>query len=279
MAENSDRLIRFLLPEHKVRGLLIHADAIVQRAGAIHGLTGAPLTLFGQSLIAAILLLGIGKGGVRQVLQIDGPEHAEQPIRRILAEARAGRVRGYMDWHEGIRLLHEQHTQRSDLNAWMGAPIQVSTVRDLGFGQPYISTIRHDSPFLADHLVHYLNQSVQVRADLVLQAHTGLLIEAMPACSDAAWFQAVEAMAAIPDQALRTGQEQEILAAFASLGCKVIGRDAYTYRCACNADTIRLALASMPASQWDDLADMNGNIQIECQYCHRQYSLSRPGKD
>ncbi|MDX8401300.1 MAG: Hsp33 family molecular chaperone HslO, partial [Mariprofundaceae bacterium] len=90
------RLIRFLLTTDSggapARGALVVAPGLVRQAAEIHGLSEPVATLFGQTLIGAALLLSIAKGGVRQVLQIDGREDA--PIRRMLAEVRSGRVRG-----------------------------------------------------------------------------------------------------------------------------------------------------------------------------------------
>ncbi|RMG91438.1 MAG: molecular chaperone [Zetaproteobacteria bacterium] len=273
MAGNSDLLIRFLLSESKTRGAVIRADAIFRAAADIHGLMGTPLDLLGQTLVASILLLSISKGGTRQVLQIDGSEQGNHPIRRILAEARSGYVRGYIDWNEGITMLGKQQTHHG-LDAWLGMPIKVSTVRDLGFGQPYVSIIEHDSAYLADQLVHYLQKSVQINADLVLLNQTGLLIEAMPGCKNDDWFKAVEAMARIPDRILASQQPLAILEHFSNLGCKVVGQDSYRYHCPCNADTLRAALASLDAEELEELSDEHGRIRIACQYCNREYKLS-----
>ncbi len=273
MAGNSDLLIRFLLPEAKTRGAIIRGDAIFRAAADIHGLMGTPLDLLGQTLVASILLLSISKGGTRQVLQIDGSEHKTHPIRRILAEARSGCVRGYIDWNEGITMLGRQQTHHG-LDAWLGTPIRVSTVRDLGFGQPYVSVIEHDSAYLADQLVHYLQKSVQINADLILLEKTGLLIEAMPGCKNDDWFRAVEAMAKIPDHALSDHAPEAILEHFSALGCKVVGRDSYRYHCHCSAEALRAALASLDEEELEDLSDEYGRVRISCQYCNREYELS-----
>lgn len=178
MAENPDQLIRFLLPEAHSRGAIIRGRHIISEAGDIHGLNGAAAELFGQALLASVLLLSISKGGMRQVLQLDAPPSASAPLQRIMAETRPGSVRGSLTWRQNrIAMQDESH---AGLGRWMGNPIRLSTVRDMGIGQPYVSTIEHDSDFLADHIVHYLNQSVQIHADVILQGDLALMIEAMP---------------------------------------------------------------------------------------------------
>ncbi len=272
MAGNADSLIRFLLPGLRVRGELSRADGIIAAAEKLHGLHGSPLLLFGQTLIGAILLLSISKGGVRQVLQLDAANDQPSPIRRILAEARAGAVRGYINWHENASMrAGSEHNDR--LDAWMQMPVTLSTVRDLGFGQPYISTIRHASPYIADQLVHYLNQSVQIDADILLYGHGGMMIEAMPGCDDERWFRAVAAMAEIQAQQLDHASAESILAPFEALGCNIVGRDEYRYHCGCSAEALQAALQAMPPAELQDLRGDDGCIRISCQYCNRSYSL------
>jgi redox-regulated HSP33 family molecular chaperone len=138
MAANADPLIRFLLPESYTRGAIIRGRHIFDEAARVHGLSGVPAELFGKTLLASVLLLSISKGGMRQVLQLDAhPEQAHAPIRRILAESRPGMVRGYLHWQEEHASMRDESAE--GISAWMGHPIRVSTVRDLGFGTPYVS--------------------------------------------------------------------------------------------------------------------------------------------
>ncbi|MDX8394938.1 MAG: Hsp33 family molecular chaperone HslO, partial [Mariprofundaceae bacterium] len=148
MADTTDTLIRFLLPEAHTRGAIIKASNIVKIGAETHGLSGMPGDIFGKSLIASILLLSVSKGGIRQVLQLDATADSHAPVRRMLAEARAGSVRGYIVWQEERASIRNE--QETGISAWMGHPMRLSTVRDLGIGQPYVSTIEHDSEFLAD---------------------------------------------------------------------------------------------------------------------------------
>ena len=273
MAPNTDSLIRFLLPDVKCRGALIRGTHIFEAAKAAHGLSDTPAQMFGQTLLASILLLSSSKGGIRQVLQLDAhPQQSQAPIQRILAEARSGAVRGYLNWQEesiGHRNEHEQ-----GISAWMGHPLHISTVRDLGFGHPYVSTIEHDSEFLADHIVQYLNQSVQIHADIVLVGETALLIEAMPGCEDESWFKAVETLATISSDTFIHQQPEEIIAAFDTLHATIVGRDAYAYQCRCSVEKMADLLHNMNPEDLKSLADEEGNVTLSCQYCSSHYTLT-----
>lgn len=272
MAANADPLIRFLLPESYTRGAIIRGQHIIAEAARVHGLSGVPAEMFGKTLLASVLLLSVSKGGMRQVLQLDAhPDQPHAPIRRILAEARPGMVRGYLHWQEEHAAMRDDTAE--GISAWMGHPLRISTVRDLGFGSPYVSTIEHDSEYLADHIVHYLSQSVQIHADVILQDDLAILLEAMPGCDQEHWFQSVEALAKIGDETLAKAPVETILEGFAHLGCKEVERDSYAYACQCNPQSITQALAGIPEEQLQELTDENDVIQVSCQYCDKTYTV------
>ncbi len=270
--KSTDPLIRFLLAEAHTRGAIIRGSNVIAEARRIHGLNQATGELFGQALMASILLLSINKGGMRQILQLDAlPSSSHAPLKRIMAETRLGFVRGSLDWQEEQVIMRDQ--EHAGISNWMGSPIRLSTVRDMGVGQPYISTIEHESDFLADHILHYLNQSVQTRADIILHGDLALMIEAMPGCDEEHWFKAVKAMAAIPDSALDSDSPENILSRFESLRCKQASRDDYAYRCDCSPEKMSHAIKGLPADQLRELADEHGNITVSCQYCDNHYEL------
>jgi len=265
MAQPADRLTRFLPTRTQTRGAIIKAAHLQSEVCRVHGLVGALGQLLNQSLIASILLLSISKGGVRQILQLDGEQG---PVARVLGEARRGQVRGYMEWKHGPIISSGGKSPLS----WMGRKIKCSTVRDLGFGQPYVSTIMAQSDHLADVLVQYLMQSAQVKADMVLHKDLGLGIEAMPGCDEGLWFESVEQLAKIPDTDLER-EPHHILRAFEPLWLQIVGEDDYTYHCSCRPEIMARVLESMPPDSLKDLEDEAGRITLSCHYCGKSYHI------
>jgi len=261
--KQQDELIRFLLPEARARGAIIRGKHILEEAKHIHGLKGQPAMLFGQTLLASVILLSISKGGVRQVLQLDS-NVADAPMKRMQSESKSGAVRGYVQWQE--EAVHSC-LDGQGIAAWMGKGMLLSTVRDLGIGQPYVSTVQQQSDWFAEHILEYLRQSVQVQADVILQDDLALMIEAMPGCDDEYWFKAVESMAKISNEAIKNEAPEQILKAFDDLGCKIVGRDVYAYKCFCSEGSMQQALASLTQEEIHDLADEQGEVSLSCQYC------------
>lgn len=265
---NQADITRFMLRNERVRGVIIEADSLIAHAQSVHGLEGMPAVLLGQTLMASMALLSISKGGVRQVLQLDAGS-TTAPILRIQAETRQGAVRGYLNWNpEPQPGLGERHL----LSSWLGQTILTSTIRDLGFGQPYISTIEHQSDYLADHIIHYLLQSTQIRADLAIIDRKAMLIEAMPECSDEHWSHAVTLMASIDNQYLAEHDAVSICEKMDPDDCQFLGVDHYHYRCHCNAESIYASLQTFSHEQLKELANEHGEIALSCQYCKKQYA-------
>ncbi|MBF0282395.1 MAG: Hsp33 family molecular chaperone HslO [Zetaproteobacteria bacterium] len=276
MAYDADSLIRFMLPKTSTRGVIIRGNHIAAAACKIHGLNHEVGELFIQTLLASILLLSVNKGGVRQVLQLDAQNNQNTPIQRILSEARAGAVRGYINWkEESILQRSEQPHHQNNIAEWMGVPVHVSTVRDLGIDQPYISTIESDHTFLADHINHYLAQSVQTRADVVLIDKTAIMLEAMPGCSDDDWFESVEALAKITsNEIVHDDPETVMLRGFAAQQCHLLGHDHYRYQCQCSEQKMRAIFESMDIAQLQSMQDSDGFISISCQYCEQSFRMN-----
>jgi len=155
---------------------------------------------------------------------------------------------------------------------WLGSSVQLACVRDLGFGQPYISRIMGGSPYLADCLVDYLHRSVQLRADIVLQNDLGLMLEAMPGCDDEHWMLAVQSMAAISRQQLDQPAES-VLQAFSLLDCTILERDELAYTCGCNPQAMAETLKTLDIGDLDALRDDNGDITVSCRYCDKSYVI------
>lgn len=266
--KNTAVLVRFILNRYHVRGVFIMGKSLVQQANHIHGLQGAPADLFGHVLLSSIFLLSVSKGGIRQVLQFDSM-HQDAPMIRMQAETRSGRVRGYLNWNK------EAHQKMGNddqlLSTWMHSPIQVSTVRELGFGTPYVSTIQHDSDYIADHVLQYLNQSTQIRADITLSGAQGLMLEALPECSENDWFDSIRCMAKIDHAMLATADKEVLLQAFHTAEGQLLGEDYYQYQCFCKPESIFQSLQAFSSEQLQELADTQGEISLSCQYCKKLY--------
>ncbi len=270
MAEGT--LIRFIAEKVRARGLVLDATGIAEEAARIHGLDGELKALFGEVLAAAVLLTAHTKGGVRQVVQLDA-EREEAPVRRMLAEAGQGAVRGYLHRTEAAPLPGER------LERWMGLPVRLAVVRDMGFGHPYLSVVEQTSPWVADGVAEYLWRSVQTRAEVILTGARGLLLEAMPGADAAHWRKALQAVAEIPTAEIARASPQALVARLERIGARVLAEETWRYRCRCTLDSVARALEQLDANALRELIDDSGMITVSCEYCGKQYRIPAPKKD
>jgi len=260
----SDPLTRFILKKTLTRGAIIQMNHIKDEAAKVHQLNDLESDFFSQVMAGSILLLSVSKGGVRQVMQLDGHEGS---IHRIASESRQGAVRGYINWGQ------HRHLGSADLSA-LGKRVQLSTIRDSGMGQPYISTVECSENHLADALLHYSRQSVQLQADFVLHKNTAIMIESMPQCSEEQWFESIETLATISNNILEEQTTTDILTHFSTLGCHILGQDDYRYQCHCKAGTMFSALKNLDKATLTSLEDEEGKVTLSCQYCAKKYQLN-----
>jgi len=268
MDVSADRLIRFILPAAHSRGAIVRASAIHAEVGRVHGLSGEPQMLLTKSLVAASLLHSVSKGGVRHVLQIDGEGG---PVQRVMGEAGQGKVRGYLLWRDDIMAHLSPSGGEGELD-WLGSEVKLACVRDLGFGQPYISRTEAKGSYMADALVEYLQRSVQVRADILLHNDLGLMLEAMPGCDDNHWFESINALAAIGEKDLDKSTES-ILTAFSALDCAIVANEDLVYACGCKPEALAVTLQSMDPAELSELRDKHGDITVSCRYCDKSYAI------
>jgi len=259
-----EQLIRFILRKTLTRGVIIQMNHIREEAAKIHQLNDVESELFSQVMAGSILLLSISKGGIRQVMQLDG--HGAS-IQRISSESRQGAVRGYINWGTSRQVTE------ANLSA-LGDKAQLSTIRDSGVGQPYISTVDCPKHHLADALLHYTRQSVQTQADFVLHKNTAIMIEAMPKCSESQWFESIEALAAIRNTTLEQNNATDILNEFDALQCHILGKDDYRYQCQCKPEIMARALENLDRTTLKSLENEQGNVTLSCQYCAKKYHLN-----
>ncbi|MDQ6957767.1 MAG: Hsp33 family molecular chaperone HslO [Mariprofundaceae bacterium] len=109
-------------------------------------------------------------------------------------------------------------------------------------------------------------------ASILLHNDLGLLLEAMPGCDDARWFETLECLAKITSHDLEK-EPVDILTAFESMQPKVVGKDAYTYHCACNPEDMAKTLTAMPAESLQGLEDETGRITLSCRYCGNTHHI------
>ncbi len=233
----------------------------------------------GRSLSAAALLLRFStKEPGRLVFEVLG----DGPLGKVLAEVdHQGRLRGLV----GDPRLESRENRGLEIGWAVGqGTLRVSWESDRG---RYSSQVELISGELGNDLVHFLEQSQQIRSAALLgvlprstgiAAAGGLLIEAFPGVPD-------EALARLEANIADLGGVSEHLASggLAALRDAVLRgfdveeleRHPLVYSCRCNPDSLLTSMQHLASEDLDSVADAEGKIVAECSFCGTRYTFDR----
>jgi molecular chaperone Hsp33 len=234
----------------------------------------------GRALAAAALLLRFtSKFEGRLVLEVLG----DGPIRKILAEVDSqGRLRGLV----GEPRLDTPDDGSMAISWAVGRGI-LRVTREGPGGRSYSSQVELVTGELGRDLVHFLNQSQQIRSAALLGvlprptgvgAAGGILVEAFPSTPEETLARlenniaALEGVSAYLDQGGVPALRDAVLAGFDR---DDLERHPLVYRCRCHEERLRQALQGMPGEDLDSITDEAGLLIAECAFCGASYEFAR----
>lgn len=287
-----DQLLRSVCRPLFIRVVTAVTTDLCREAATRHGVSPAAACALGRGLTAALLLSTLTKGGERVTVQIvcDGP------LRGLTADAYDdGDVRGYV----------------TDPHAWAGRPLSgrqrlsgllgpgvLSVIREMGLNDRYQGQVRIATGEVDEDVEAYLRNSEQVPSALgcevllgedgQVQAAAGFLAQVMPSGRVDLIREA--------QHRLRTGALYDLLAAGPDPdqlpltlaeallpGLKSDGESApiepldtraLRFRCRCSAARIEAMLATLGATDLDEMI-AEGQAEITCNFCGERYVVDR----
>jgi len=236
----------------------------------------------GRALVSASLLLRFStKKAGRLSVEISG----DGELGKIVAEATS---RGFVRGLVGNPRLPTPSDGSLSLSAAVGKGVfKVTQSAEDGSGR-YESQVRLVSGELGKDLVHYLEQSQQIRSaallgvlprpEGVVQAG-GVLIEAFPGVAEET-IRVLEANLAAVGGEVSAGLEAGGLEGLLS-GClegfdrRELERHELTYGCGQGREDIRSKLLHLKDEELDEVVDSEGLFTADCAYCARRFTFSR----
>ena len=271
-----DTTQRFLFENVDVRGELVALDTSYREVLAKHDYPEPVRELLGEMLAAAVLLSTTIKFDGLLILQAS----SSGPISTLMVECASDQaVRGIARYSEAIT-----GTSLADL---MPDGILAITV-DPEEGQRYQGIVALDGSTLAESLNGYFQNSEQLPTRFRLQADgrtaRGLLLQALPADRQrdaehrAATWEHLNILAdTLSAEELLSLDNQTVLhRLFHEEDVRLFDPRAARFECSCSAERSGNALISLGH---DDalalLAEQNGEIEIDCQFCNTRYLFDR----
>jgi molecular chaperone Hsp33 len=236
---------------------------------------------FGQALAGATLLAQLqAKNPLLLKLEVRG----DGPIGRVVAEVEGGRVvRGLVGNAQVV--VADRTDGALDVAAAVGRGLLVVS-RELAGAARFESQVELVTGRIASDLVHFLQQSEQTRAAMLLgvlarpvgiTAACGILVEAVPGAPE-------EALEQLEANIVAAGEVSRIMESGGLPALKNRVLDGFErnllqsvpleYRCRCDRERLLRSLVLMDDADLDSLREPGGGVTAECAYCGAVYQFA-----
>ena len=295
LGAGDDIVATFQLERSTVRGRITRlGDATIDSILKRHAYPRWAAHALGEAITLAVLTAATLKVDGRILVQAEG----DGPVSMLVAEARTdGGVRGYLKLNRDAwaRLETALDGRRPKVAEMIGQGVlALMIVQDQSLSQPYQGVVPLDGDTLGDCAEHYFAQSEQIPtrvklsvADFAEPGGTkawragGAIIQQVAAdnargeTSDD-WDHANALFdtltdAELTDAELSTGRL--LFRLFHEEGVRLEPSQSLLDSCTCSAQRLSQTLRAMPAREVREMADEDGMLVADCQFCGRIYRI------
>lgn len=268
---STDILLRFLLPEAGVRGVIVRLSDTWQQIRQRADYPPVAATLLGEACAAAALFTGHTKIDGRLSVQLRGQEG----LRSLFAECTAaGTLRGIAQLTEGADAPANLHELGPDA-------LLAITIENPGLDprepQRYQSLVALQAAQLATAFEDYFQQSEQLPTRLLLASDTatatGLMLQKLPddEGDTDGWVRASALLDTLGQAELLTTPAETILhRLFHEEPLELLAERPLRFACSCSRERVADMLRSL--GQEEATAAIQGETaEVRCEFCGQNY--------
>ncbi|NCP65911.1 MAG: Hsp33 family molecular chaperone HslO [Paraglaciecola sp.] len=277
-----DQLHRYLFNQGNVRGELVRLEEAYSAILASYHYPPVFQSLLGELMVAASLLTATIKfeGDIAIQLQSEGPLSYA-----VINGTHDQKLRGVARWDESLSDLP------SDFQALLPNGIMVITITP-NEGERYQGIVALDKPTLAECIEGYFTQSEQlatrvfirtqlgVTQDKVTSKACGMLLQVMPLSSEATnsadtdFEHLCKLTETLRDEELFELAAEDILyRLYHQEEVEIFTPAPVVFKCTCSRERTANALASINLAELLDIVAQQGDVRMNCQYCHTEYAF------
>ena len=278
-----DKLIRATAADGGIRAVGVITTELTEEARQRHRLSYVATAALGRSMASGLLLASsMKKEGSRINIHVKG----DGPLGTILADAGLdGTVRGYV---QNPRVeLPPNDKGKLDVGKAVGHNGYLHVVRDVGYGQPYSSTVKLVSGEIGEDVANYMVTSEQLPSALLVgvfvgeagvAAAGGILLQIMPkAARDRSLIELLESRVSGLSgftPLLRAGKTlREIMEELlGDLDLFVFPEyHEVKFDCGCSFKRVLGALKMLGEAELQDMIEKDEGAEAICQFCGEVY--------
>lgn len=282
----TDNLIRAIAADGGIRAVGVITTDLTEEARRRHQLSYVATAALGRSMASGLLLASnMKKEGSRVNLHVKG----NGPLGTILADAGLdGTVRGYVQ-NPSVELPPNDRG-KLDVGRAVGHEGYLHVVRDVGYGQPYSSTVELVSGEVGDDVASYLVTSEQTPSALLVgvfvgetgvTAAGGILLQIMPkAATDLALIRSLESRVSQLSgftPLLQAGKslKQIMGELLGDLDLFIFPEtQEVSFHCGCSFQRVLGALKMLGEAELRDMIEKDDGAEAICQFCGEVYQAN-----
>lgn len=282
----TDKLIRAIAADGGIRAVGVITTNLTEEARRKHKLSYVATAALGRSMASGLLLASsMKKDGSRVNIHVKG----DGPLGTILADAGLdGTVRGYVQ-NPAVELPPNEKG-KLDVGKAVGHNGYLHVVRDVGYGQPYSSTVKLVSGEIGEDVANFLVTSEQTASALLVgvfvgvdgvTAAGGILLQIMPkAIRDDSLVTLLESRVSeltgftpllLEGKTLREIMEQLL----GDLDLFVFPESQkVNFHCGCSFERVLGALKMLGEAELEDMIEKDEGAEAICQFCGEVYQAN-----
>ena len=282
----ADKLIRATAADGGIRAVGVITTDLTEEARQRHKLSYVASAALGRSMAAGLLLASSMK---KEKSRINIHLKGDGPLGTVLADAGLdGTVRGYVQ-NPSVE-LPPNDKGKLDVGKAVGHEGSLHVVRDVGYGQPYSSTVRIVSGEVGEDIAHYLVTSEQLPSALLVgvfvgetgvSAAGGILLQIMPkAARDESLVELLESRVSglsgftpLLQQGKSLREIFEQLLGDLDLFVFPESHDV-KFDCGCSFKRVLGALKMLGEAELQDMIEKDEGAEAICQFCGEVYQAN-----
>jgi molecular chaperone Hsp33 len=273
-----DQLHRYLFNQGNVRGEMVRLEKSFQAILDSYPYPPVIQTLLGELMAATSLLTATLKFKGDIAIQIQG----EGPVSyAVINGTHNQQLRGVARWDETLKVLP------SELSQLVPKGVLVITITPEQ-GERYQGMVALDKPTLAECVEAYFEQSEQLATKVILRTQLkenhakacGMFLQVLPLSSgstqkaDTAFEHLSTMTDTIKNEELFELPAEEILhRLYHQEALELYPASDVVFKCNCSKERSATALSGVSKEELLEIVAAEGDIKMNCQYCHTEYSF------
>lgn len=273
-----DQLHRYLFNQGNVRGEMVRLEKSFQAILDSYSYPPVIQQLLGELMAAASLLTATLKFEGDIAIQIQG----EGPLSyAVINGTHNQQLRGVARWDQELKSLPNEFSEL------VKKGVLVITITPKK-GERYQGMVALDKPTLAGCIEGYFEQSEQLATKIILRTQLiddqakacGMFLQVLPTSSQAmdkadTAFEHLSALTdTIKDEELFELAAEDILhRLYHQEDIELYPATNVVFKCRCSKERSAAALTAVSKEELLDIVAKDGDIKMNCQYCHAEFSF------